>query len=105
MTKKFFAIAAACSLMFVESASMAAAQNANADPAASDAAEKCVTLTNRKGKWRLDDAGKWAKCKGLSGAEVGGGSNLLPAVLAVGGLGAVTAAVASSGRQNGTVSP
>lgn len=106
MTKKFFVIAA-CSLMFAESASIAAAQNANAGPAVSDTADQCVTRTNRKGKWRLDDAGKWAKCKKLAGAEtkVGGGNGFLPAVLGVVGLGAATAAVASSGSQNGTVSP
>lgn len=107
VTKKLFVVAAACSLLFVESASIAAAQDANPAPVAADAAEKCVTRTNRKGKWRLDDAGKWAKCKELAGAEpkVGGGSGFLPAVLGVVGLGAGTAAVASAGSQNGTVSP
>lgn len=54
-------------------------------------ADNCVVRTSEDGKWRLDEAGKWVKCR-PAGGGAGGGSPT--ALYIAGGVAAAGIAVA-----------
>ena len=76
----------------------AARKLALAGAQAADATDNCITRAGKKGKWRLDDVGKWIRCRPKPvGPDIPGRSRFLPflgaGAAAAGGL---TAAVVSA---------
>lgn len=80
----------------------AARKLALAGAQAADATDNCVVRTGKKGKWRLNDVGKWIRCRPEPvGPNIPGRSRFFPflgaGLAAAGGL--TAAAVSASDTQ------